>query len=876
MKRLRQILAAARNLFRRERLERDLDEEIRSYADLLADDKIAHGMHPDQARRAARMELGGVEQVKEEIRGARLEALLAALSQDVRYGARMLRKKPAFTAVATLTLAFGIGANSAIFSVMNASLLAPLPVPSPDRVVMVLTDAPSRGWRGLPASVPDYFDWKASGIFKSLAAFEDTGFNVRLGERAEREEGLLITPEWFDIQQVKPYLGRLFVADDLRPGRAHVALIAYDLWRSRFASNPGVVGERWVINEEPYTIIGVLPKGVLAIGHEVVYAPLVFDSALASDRGTRSISVVGRLAEGLTVAAAQQRISDLSRRLAQQYRQNVGAVARLQPAQEAYVEDVQVLVLLLFAAVAFVLLVACANIGNLLLVRGTGRRKEMAVRTALGATRWRLICQVVSESVLLAIFGGAVGVLPAWGGIRLFARFKLEGLPRPELVDLNGAVLVFTFLLALVTGILFALAPAWQLWTSDTSEPLKEAQRSNTASSQRRLGNIFVAGEIAVTVILLAGAGLMLRSFLALRSVNPGFETRGVLTMAMSVSGPHYAEPARQRAFYNDVIERLQRLPGVRAAAASNLLPDGEDIHGRGFHRGGRPEPKPGETPIVLVGSITPQYFRTLHIPVLRGRSFDERDRANAPLTVMIDQEAAQYWQGEDPIGSLIKLGDKEPLRQVVGIVGNVEQSLLVKLAKGRLGQVYLPLAQAPQPDMSVVVSLASDRGDMGTAVRAAIAAVDPDQPVFQMQTLQERRSRNQAPARIAAILLGGFAALALLLAAVGIYGVVSYTVGQRTREIGIRSALGASRADLLKLVLGNGSTLILAGAAAGLLGAAALTRLMRSLLSGISPNDPLTFAAVTFLLITVGAAATYIPARRATKVDPTIALRYE
>ncbi len=867
----------AQNLFRPARGDRELDDEVRSYAEMLADEKIARGMKPQDAQRATRIEIGGVEQVKEEVRSARRGAKIEALWQDLRYGARMLYKRPGFTAVAVVTLALGIGANSAIFSVMNASLLAPVPVPSPDRVVMVWTDNALRGWHELPASALDYSDWKASGIFKNLAAFHDANFNVRIADKTERVAGLRVTSDWFDIQQVKPYLGRVLNSFDMRAGHDRVGIVTYDLWTSRFASDPQIVGKNVIVNGEPFTIIGVLPKHALRVDKEVFYAPLVFNSAADLDRGTRSDLVVGRLRDGLSLAAARQRMSDLSARMAKQYQSDAGSSARLQPIKEAYVEDIQALVLLLLCAVSFVLLVACANIANLLLVRGTARRKEMAVRAALGASRSRLACQLISESVLLAVIGGAAGILPAWGGIRLIANFKLEDLPRPELVTLNARVLAFTFILAIITGVLFGLAPAWQLWRSDTNEPLKEAQRSNTAGPQRRLSNIFVAAEVAVTVILLAGAGLMLRSFIHLRTSDPGYDLKHVLALQMALSGSHYDTPDKQAAFYTNVLARLKSLPGVESVGATNLLPEGDNVHASALFFGGRPDPKSGEAPIVLHGSVTPDYFRTMRIPVLRGRSFDETDRVNAPLTAIVDTEAARrYWPNENPVGKLIKLGSKEPLRTIVGVVGNVQQSLIVRFLKGRIAQIYVPFAQVPKSEVSLVLSTQTDPTTLIEPVRGAIAAIDPDQPPFQIQTLSEARHNGNAPARIATLLLGFFAALALLLAAVGIYGVISYTVGQRMREIGIRIALGAGKADLLKLVLGKGGLLIFAGAAVGLFGAIALTRLMGGLLTGISPNDPLTFVGVTLLLIAVGLAASYIPARRAGRVDPTVALRYE
>lgn len=877
MKWFESLRTIASTFFRRTRAERELEDEVHSYAELLSDEKMKAGMQPAEAYRAARIEMGGIEQVKEEIRTARRGARLEAIWQDLRYGARMLSKKPAFTATAVLTLALGIGANSAIFSVMNASLLAPLPVPYPERVAMVWTDNPSRGWQGLPASAGDYVDWKASGIFKSLAALDEQNFNVKIGNETERVDGLRTTPEWFEIQDTKPYLGRYFSSEDIRTAQSKVAVLSYDLWSSRFAKNPTVIGKSTIINGELYTIVGIAPQNTFAIGQERLYVPLVLDAATINDRGTRSLTVVGRLANGIPFTAAQQRMTALGTRLAKQYRQNVGDFTRLQAAADAYTEDVKTLVLLLLCAVGFVLLVACTNITNLLLVRGTARRKELAVRVAVGASRIRLVCQLIAENVLLAAIAGIVGILPAWGGILLIGSFKLQELPRPELLTLNSSVLIFTFALAVIAGILFGLASAWQFWRSDVSTPLKESERAHTADSAPKLRNLFVAAQVAITVILVAGAGLMLRSFLYLRAANPGYDAEHVLSMNLTLSGPEYDSPEKLARFYKTAIERLGSLPGARSAAATNLLPSSNDLHGAGISFAGRPDPKPGEVPIVLVGSVTSGYFRTMQIPILHGRSFDERDRANAPLTVIVDQEAAsKFWKGTDPIGKQIKLSGKEPYRTVVGVVGSVEQSLIIKLAKGRVGQVYLPFPQVPKPDASLVISSQANPASLASAARHAVTTIDPNQPVFQVQTLADARAANRTPARIATVLLGLFAAVALLLAAIGIYGVIAYTVAQRTREIGIRIALGASKADLLKLAVGKGGLLVVIGAAVGLLGAAGLTQLMRSLLSGVSPNDPITFVAVVFLLAGTGIAASYLPARRASRIDPTVALRYE
>jgi putative ABC transport system permease protein len=877
MKWLSRARGIATNLFRHAHLEKDLDEEVRSYVDLLSDQKQAQGIEPEQARRAARIEAGGMEQIKEEVRSMRSGARLEALWQDLRYGARMLYQKPGFTILATLTLALGIGANTAIFSVVNAALLTPVPMPSPERVVMVWTENPARNWHGFPASIPDYLDWKASGVFAKLAAFTTDGFNLRIGQRTERVEGLKLTPEWFEIQRVKPHLGRTLEQMDAQPGHDKVALLGYDFWTSRFNADSAIVGRSAIIDGALCTIVGILPRKVAKFGKEQVYAPFVFKPPVATDRGTRFFGVVGRLRDGLSLAAAERRMSDVSARLAKQYTEDAGVSVRLQPIEEANVEDIEGLLLVLFGAVGFVLLVACANIANLLLVRATARRNEMAIRAALGASRLRLVSQLLSESVLLALLGGVVGILPALGGIYLIANFKLEGLPNTELITLNPSVLMFTFIVAIVTGVLFGLAPALQVWRTDSNEPLKDSTRSQTSRHQARLGHLFVVAQVAAAVVLLSGAGLMLRSFMYLRSANPGYDPHGVLMMKIALSGQRYDAPDKQTSFYVEALRRLSSLPGVRSAGATNAVPNGSDLHGSGLHLPDRPEPEPGTVPIVLVDSVTPDYFHTLRIALLRGRYFTEADRPNAPLAAIVDAELAKhYWPGQNPIGKQIKLGPKEPLLTIVGVVGDLEQNVLVKLRKGRLDQVYVPFAQAPKPQMSIVVSAQSDPARLTSAVRAAISAIDPDQPIFEMQTLDDARAGNQAPARLSTSLLGFFGGLALLLAAVGIYGVVSYRVGQRTRELGIRVALGAQRSDLLRLVLGKGGLMIFVGAVLGLAGALFLTRLMASLLYGISPRDPLTFSAVTLLLTGVGFLASYIPARRASKVDPTIALRCE
>ncbi|MGI8961299.1 MAG: ABC transporter permease [Bryobacteraceae bacterium] len=797
----------------------------------------------------------------------------------MRYGARVLYKKPGFTLVAVLTLALGIGANTTIFSVVNAALLTPIAIPAADRVVMVWTDNVALSSRGFPASRPDYLDWQASGVFDKLAGFFTDGFNLLIGTHPERLSGAVVTQEWFEIQRIKPYLGRLFRTEDVQPGHQQVAILSYSLWASLFHGDPTIVGKSTVINSAPYTVLGVLPKKIAKIDDEELYLPLVFEPPLATERGLRDITAVGRLAPHLTFAAAQSRIRDLSARLAKQYPKEDGAYrAQLQPIEEAYVEDVHSLLLVLFGAVGFVLLVACANIANLLLVRGTAREREMAIRSALGASKWRLIRQLLTESVLLSLVAGTAGIIPAFCGIHFLTKFQLQQLPNAELVTLNSSVLVFTFFVALVTGVLFGLVPAWQAWKTNADEPLRE--RSQTSGGQRRLGNLFVVGEVALTVILVVGAGLMLRSFVHLRAANPGYDSQHVLTMRMALSGKQYDAPNKEAAFYKELVGRVSTLAGVESVGVINCLPTSNDVQGGALHFTDRPEPRASDVPVVTISSITPDYFHVMRMPLIRGRFFSEADGATDPLVVILDRELAkQYWPNQDPIGKLVKLRLHSPERKIVGVTGNVDLSVAGKM-RGRVGQVYIPLAQSPDLDssweMSLVISTPMKPASLSSVVRRTIANVAPAQPVFQIETMEEARGRGRTSARLATLLLGFFAGLALLLAAVGVYGVVSYSVGQRTREIGVRMALGAGEYDVLRMVLARGVLLIIVGVWLGLLGAFALTRVMGTLLHGISATDPATFAGVSVLLIAVGLLASYIPARRASRVDPTVALRYE
>jgi len=798
---------------------------------------------------------------------------LETFLQDLRFGARVLYKRPAFTLIAVLTLALGIGANTAIFSIVNAALLNPIPVPEPDRVVMVWTDKLTHGSTGFPASVPDFLDWRASGVFQELAGFTTEGFNLLIGSTPERVQGASVTKEWFEILRTKPYLGRVFQAQDMQPGHDHAVLLSYNTWHARYHADPGIIGTTVIINSAPYTVVGVLPKRIARIGDEEIYVPLVFEPPLLNDRAIRYVGTVGRLANE-TFAAAQARMTDVSARLEREYATvDAGNHVRLQPIEQAYIEDVHTLLMILFGAVGFVLLIACANIANLLLVRGTARQKEMAIRAALGAGRFRLTRQLLTESVLLSVLGAVAGLLPAFFGVRFLAKFRPESLPNAELIGLNPSVLLFTLGLAILTGLLFGIIPAWEAWRSSAISPLRE--RSQVSGRELRFGNFFVIGEVALTVILVAGAALMLRTLEQLRSANPGYDQH-VLTMRIALTGKQYDSPDKQILFFHELIRRLNELPGIRAVGAIDSLPTSNDIEGGTIHFIDRPEPNPSERAIVIIGSVLPNYFQAMRIPLVRGRLFTEADTANNPLVVILDERTARrYWPNEDPIGKSIRVRIDSPLRRIVGVVGNIERNVVVKV-KSQVGQVYVPYTQWPSSEMSVAIAADMGLASLAIPARRAVASLAPDQPIYQIQTMEQARIASQTSSQFTTSLLTFFAVVSVLLAAVGIYGVISYTVELRTREIGIRMALGATQGDLLWAVVKRGLYLTMVGLLIGLGGALLLTRLMGTLLHGTSATDPVSFAAAAIVLGIVSLLATYIPAYRASRVQPMIALRHE
>jgi putative ABC transport system permease protein len=831
----------------------------------------------DGGFRAAPLASGGVEQATQAFRDQRRLPLIETAFHDARYGVRLIRRSPGFAAVVVGMLAIGIGANTAIYGVTKAAL-APLPIPDSDRVVLVWTDNAARAWRDLPASAPDFTDWAQSGIFASLGAFDDAGFNVRFAAETLRVNGRRMSAEAFRVFGVPPALGRWIEATDCIAGQDQVVILSDAFWRARLTADPAVIGREIMIDGAPHRVVGVLRADFPKLADEDIYTPLVFREPALSDRGSRNLTVVGRLAPRLSLESAQQRLTDLSNRLGREYpTKDGGNVARLQPIQDAIVEDARVLVVVLFGAVGLMLLIACANIGNLLLARGAARTREMALRTALGASRWRLCRQLLAEHLLLGGMGGVAALLPALVGMRFIASFQLDQLPHADRITLNTGSLAFNIVLSLATSAAFGLVPVWQAWQADARTGLRSTLGSTTVAVRHRLRGAFVVIQFALAIVLLVVAGLLVRSFEEIRKTNPGYDPGHVLTLRVALSETRYASTGAQVEFFDRLRSRIQALPGVIGVSAANEIPTSDDYHGAALWTSDAPAAQLSDRPIVLYLSVLPDYFHVIGTSILRGRAFADTDRTDAPLVALLDRStAARIWRGESPIGKRFKLGQTEPWREVVGVVGDVEQGVLVKFLKGRLGQVYLPFAQAPKPAMSLVVRASGDMSTLIAAVRDVARTVDLDQPLFQMQTLVDARAAGQAVNRLAATLLATFASVALLLATLGIYGVVANTVGERMREFGIRLSLGAQPRDVLNLVFRRALFLIALGTVVGLAAAEGLTRLIASLLVGVRPTDPTTFAAVVMLLTSLGLVGSYLPARHATRADPRTALRYD
>ena len=813
--------------------------------------------------------------------------MLETLWQDVQYGVRMLVKNPGFTVVAVLALALGIGANTAIFSVVNAVLLRPLPYTDPDRLVYVLRTQPPI-MRG-PISRPNFFEWQTEQkVFAEIAAFYPESYNLTGIEEAERISGVRVTDGFFKLFGVAPARGRFFLPEEDRAGGGRVAVIGYGMWQREFGADPQLIGRTISLNGEPYAVVGIAPPSFNFPRRSEIWTPAVLAED-KRDQGSNYLMIIGRLKDGVTVEQAQAQMNQVAAVQAQEYPEhNTNLSVTISPLLDEQVRSIRSVLLILLGAVAFVLLIACANVANLLLARATARQKEIAVRTALGATRGRVIRQLLTESVLLSLLGGCLGVLLSLWGIKLLVSLAPANIPRVQEVGLDQWVLGFTLLVSVVTGIIFGLAPALQVSTTNLNEVLKEGTRGATTGSphRARLRRALVVIEIALSLVLLVSAGLLVASIRRVTEVNPGFNTQNLLTASVSFPRQPSADEAgaeaaaarevqEQASFLREAEGRISSMPGVQAVGAINDLPvAGQGSVNGDFNIEGRPQFKSGEAPVAEFRLITPGYFNAIGIPLLKGRTFNEADGPQAQVPIVINETLARrFFPGEDPLGKRLLVLDDKP-HEIVGVVGDARQWGLDRPADPEVYFSYTQMAFGA--GTTLVVRTSIEPGSLSEGLRRAVRDVSRDAPVYSIKTMNEVLAESTAQRRFNTILMTSFAAVALLMAAIGLYGVISYSVAQRVHEIGIRMALGAQFGDVMRMVLWQGFKLALAGVICGLFVSFGITRVMTSLLYGVSATDPLTFTLVSVLLTVVALLACYIPARRAAKVDPMVALRYE
>ena len=879
---MRTIVARLTSVFRRRRAEHELDEELHAHLDMLADENRHKGMTPEEARCAALREFGGVEQAKELYREQRGLLMIETLARDVRYGLRQLRRNPGFALVAVLTLALGVGANTAIFSVVNTVLLQPLPYKDASRLMTVWSYDRSRGFDTDQVSPLDFADWRTQNhTFESMAASTEAAFTLT----GAGEPSLLIaysfSADYFHVLGVHALLGRTFLAEEEEPGKNHVTVLSYALWKSRFGGDPAVVGRNITLDGAPYAVVGIMPPGFQYPASTQLWTPLTILPEAANDRAFRYLRIMARLKPGVTEQQAQVEMNTIARRLALQYPKTNrdDDATRIMSLRQMISGDIRPALLILLCAVGFVLLIACANVANLLLTRAMGRHQEVAVRAALGASRGRLIRQFLTESTLLAAAGGALGLMLAFWCTRALVImfpptiFNLS-IPHLDKIPVDGWVLGFALMVSLLTGVIFGLVPALQAGGLNAGESLKESGRSLTGSAQgRRLRSALVVAEVALSLILLAAAGLTMKSFVHLLGGDLGFNPEHVLTLRVLLPRSKYETDAQQLAFGKQALDSIRSLPGVSSTGTVTFLPLSGWRGGRRISIAGRATPEDQRLE-ALWSSVTTDYFRTMEIPLLRGRFFKDQDDANAPPVGIVSKSLAQrLLPNQDPMGKRLDVdGLKGPV-EVVGVVGDIHQ---LGLTSDQTSQIYLPFPQMTMWLMCFTIRTTIDPQALTKAAESAIWSVDEDQAVGYVMPMSELASESLAPQRVVALLLGGFAAMALLLAGVGLYGVIAYSVAQRTHEIGIRIALGAARSAVLRLVVTDGLKLTLVGLGLGFLGALGLAPLLGSQLYGVRPHDPSILGAVVILLAAVAALASYIPARRATAVDPMVALRHE
>jgi putative ABC transport system permease protein len=891
---MRRFFARLANLFRDRQTERELAREIASHLALLQEDFEARGLSPEDARLAARRAYGNVEQAKELHREVRSFLWIEHLVKDAHYGARNLLRTPGFTAVAVIALALGIGANTAIFSVVNTVLLRPLAYKDPGRLVTILHNGTG------PVATANYIDWRdQSHSFEAMAAADYWSPNISGGDtsgnsRAEHLYGLKVTQNLLPMLGVEPLLGRLFVTGEDQQGADHEAILSYRLWQRRFNRDRGVLGKLITLNGEAYTVVGVMPASFkfapFWATHAEIWVPDAFGQSI-HERGGNHLRVFARLKPGITLAQARADMATVTGRLEQQYpATNRNVVVR--PLKENVVGNIRTPLLLLLGAVGFVLLIACANVAHMLLARTSDRQKEIAVRVALGAGKARVMAQFLTENLLLAAIGGSAGLLLALAGGKALVALSPESIPRVEMVGIDMHVVIFLMCVTVLAALAFGLTPAMHAAAGNLSDALKEGGRGDSDGVGRnRLRSFLMASEFALAFMLLIGAGLMVRSFYALQSIDPGFNPNNVLSMVVSVAGTKEEEANRRVVFYRDLLQKVRALPGVNAAGAINHLPLAGDLWDRSFEIEGRPQPRPGESPDAVYRIVMPGYFHTMRLPLRSGRIITDHDDARAPGVVILNERAAhEYWPGESPIGKRITItGGSNSRPDWLTVIGVVADARQYDWAADPYPEMYLAALQTPEflgagtdpigPHMSyitLVVRADGNPDDLASAVRQTVWSFDPNLAISQVLTMDQAVADATAQPRFEVMLLGLFGAVALILAAVGIYGVMNYSVSRRTREIGIRISLGASRGDVLRMVIRQAMVQAAIGTVAGIAGAVLLSKVMTKMLYGVQPTDPITFGGVTVILGLAAFIATGVPARKAAQIEPMTALRSE
>jgi putative ABC transport system permease protein len=800
------------------------------------------------------------------------------MKKDLAFAVRMLLKNPAFTCIAILALGLGIGANTAIFSVVNAVLLKPLPYRDPDRLVRVYETFPEQGWRQNSVTAGNYLDWLAENqSFQDMAAMGGGDFSLTGDGEPVRLRGSRVSSSFFSVLKVQPALGRGFLAEEDRYGNHNSVVLSYGLWQRRFGGDLQILGKSLILNQNTHSVVGVMPAGFdFPDAGTEVWVPLAFRENEINNRRGHSYRVIARLKPGMTLPQAERDLNIIETRIGAEHRFVKGWGVELIPLKERLVGKSRPALLILLGAVGFVLLIACANVANLLLARAAARQKEFAIRAALGAGRFRVVRQLLTESVLLAVIGGIFGLLLAYWGVHALVALSPANLPRVEEIRIDRWVLFFTLGVSLATGAIFGLAPALQASKPDVNEALKDSGRGSTGGLGRnRLRSLLVVSEVALSLVLLISAGLMIRSFSRLREVNPGFNPDRILTMSISLPGKKYSELEKSVQFIDQLIQRVGNLPGIKSVGMINNLPLAGSGSSIAVKVEGLPEPAPGEPIAAGHRQISPNYFKTLGTAFVKGRDFNEHDRTNSiPVAIINDSFVRKFMRGQEPIGQRLNVGDGGPGPvEIVGVVKDIRHNGLDTEAGA---EMYFPYMQRCWGFLTLVVRTASNPSLMTSVVRKEVQLIDKDQPVHNVRTMDQLVTESVAQRRLSMMLLGIFASVALVLAAVGIYGVMSYSVSQRTHEMGIRMALGARRGDVLRLVVKQGMMLAVIGVAVGLAGALALTHLMSTLLFEIKPTDLPTYSGVSLLLTAVAVSACFLPARRATRVDPIIALRYE